>query len=83
MARRGRKRGGARYRRVTISLPKRLYAILNGIAMGDERKLNRLIKGILEDKLLESTVAELELYLGRGEEEEEEEMAESEEQPKE
>jgi len=42
--------------------------------MGDERRLNRLIKGILEDKLMESTVAELELYLGRAEEEEEEEQ---------
>jgi len=27
-------------------------------------------EGILEDKLMESTIAELELYLGRGEEEE-------------
>jgi len=70
MARRGRKKGGPRYQKVVLSLPKRLYFILNGIAMGDERKLNRLIKGILEDKLMESTVAELELYLGRGEEEE-------------
>jgi len=84
MAKRGRKKGGARYRRVTLSLPKRLYYVLNGIAMGDERKLNRLIKGILEDKLMESTVSELELYLGRGEElEEEEEMEEVEEEKKE
>jgi hypothetical protein len=83
MAKRGRKKGGARYRRITLSLPKRLYYVLNGIAMGDERKLNRLIKGILEDKLMESTVAELELYLGRGEElEEEEEMGEEAEEEK-
>ncbi len=73
MAKKGRKKGGPRYKRLTISLPKRLYYVLNGIALGDEKKLNRLIKGILEDKLMESTVAELEVYLGRGEEEEEEE----------
>ncbi len=69
MARRGRKRGGPRYKKVSLSLPKRLYFVLNGIAMGDDKKLNRLIKGILEDKLMESTIAELELYLGKGEEE--------------
>ncbi len=71
MARKGRKRGGPRYKKVSISLPKRLYLILNGIAMGDDKKLNRLVKGILEDKLQESTVAELELYLRKIEEEEE------------
>ncbi len=80
MAKRGRKKGGPRYKRVVLSLPKRLYYVLNGIAMGDERRLNRLIKGILEDKLTESTVAELELYLGRIEEEEEKEGATEEEQ---
>ncbi|GBC89201.1 hypothetical protein HRbin13_01339 [bacterium HR13] len=81
MARRGRKKGGPRYKRVVLSLPKRLYYVLNGIAMGDERKLNRLIKGILEDKLMESTVGELELYLGRVEEEEEKEAIQEEEHP--
>ncbi len=70
MAKRGRKKGGPRYKKISVSLPKRLYLILNGVAMGDERKLNRLIRGILEDKLMESTVAELEMYLGRVEEEE-------------
>ncbi len=70
MAKRGRRKGGPRYKKVSISLPKRLYLILNGVAMGDERKLNRLIRGILEDKLMESTVTELEMYLGRVEEEE-------------
>ncbi len=70
MAKRGRRKGGPRYKKVSVSLPKRLYLILNGVAMGDERKLNRLIRGILEDKLMESTVAELEMYLGRVEEEE-------------
>ena len=71
MARRGRKKGGPRYKKVPLSLPKRLYSILNGIAMGDERRLNRLIKGILEEKLQEATVAELEAYItgGNGEEE--------------
>lgn len=70
MAKKGRKKGGPRYKKISVSLPKRLYLILNGVAMGDERKLNRLIRGILEDKLMESTVAELEMYLGKIEEEE-------------
>jgi len=80
MARKGRKRGGPRYKRVSLSLPKRLYLVLSGIAMGDEKRLNRLIKGILEDKLQESTVAELELYLRKSEEEEREEKEEAEAQ---
>ncbi|WP_457600382.1 hypothetical protein [Hydrogenivirga sp.] len=50
--------------------------MLSGIAMGDDKKLNRLIKGILEDKLQESTVAELEMYLKKIEEEEKEEEKE-------
>jgi len=70
------KKGGARYKKIKLSLPKRLYMILNGVAMGDERKLNRLIKGIIEDKLAESTVKELELYLSKLEEEPEEEETE-------
>ncbi len=69
MAKKGRRKGGPRYKKISLSLPKRLYLILNGVAMGDERKLNRLIRGILEDKLMESTVAELEMYLGKIEEE--------------
>ncbi len=73
MAQKGRRRGGPRYKKVSLSLPKRLYLVLNGIAMGDAKKLNRLIKGILEDKLQESTVAELEMYLKKVEEEEKEE----------
>ncbi|NPB05606.1 MAG: hypothetical protein GXO08_04410 [Aquificae bacterium] len=78
MARRGRRKGGPRYKKVSLSLPKRLYSILNGIAMGDERKLNRLIKGILEEKLQEATVAELEAYI-TGSSEEEEQTAEAKE----
>lgn len=70
------KKGGARYKKIKLSLPKRLYMILNGVALGDERKLNRLIKGIIEDKLAESTVKELELYLSKLEEEPEEEETE-------
>jgi len=77
MAKRGRKKGGPRYKKISISLPKRLYLILNGVAMGDERKLNRLIRGILEDKLMESTVTELEMYLGRVEEEDTQKNQES------
>ena len=76
MARKSRKRGGPRYKRVSLSLPKRLYLILNGIAMGDDKKLNRLIRGILEDKLQECTVAELEMYLRKVETEEEKEERE-------
>ncbi len=80
MARRGRRKGGPRYKKVSLSLPKRLYSILNGIAMGDDRKLNRLIKGILEEKLQESTVAELEAYITGEKEEEEETLKEEAEQ---
>ena len=76
MARRGRKKGGPRYKKVHLSLPKRLYSILNGIAMGDERKLNRLIKGIIEEKLQEATVAELEAYISGEKEEEHETISE-------
>jgi len=72
MAKRGRRRkGGARYKTVKLSLPKRLYSILNGIAIGDERKLNRLIKGILLEAINEKTIAELESYISGGEVEEE------------
>lgn len=80
MARRGRRKGGPRYKKVNLSLPKRLYSILNGIAMGDDRKLNRLIKGILEEKLQEATVAELEAYITGEREEEEESLKEESEQ---
>jgi hypothetical protein len=73
MARRKRKRGGPRYKKVCISLPKRIYSVLNGIAIGDDRKINRLIKAILEEKLQESTVAELEAYISSAKEEEAEE----------
>jgi hypothetical protein len=45
MAKRGRKKGGARYRRITLSLPKRLYYVLNGIAMGDEKKAKQIDQG--------------------------------------
>ncbi len=76
MARRGRRRGGPRYKRISLSLPKRLYSVLNGIAMGDDRKLNRLIKGIIEEKLQEATVVELEAYITGASEEEEEEVKE-------
>jgi len=79
MARRGRKKGGPRYKKVHLSLPKRLYSILNGLAMGDERKLNRLIKAIIEEKLQEATVAELEAYITGGGEGGEEETKEEKE----
>jgi len=71
MAKRGRRKGGARYKTVKLSLPKRFYSVLNGIAVGDERKLNRLIKGILLEAINEKTIAELESYISGGEVEEE------------
>ncbi len=76
MARRKRRKGGPRYKKVCVSLPKRIYSVLNGIAMGDDRKINRLIKGILEEKLQEATVAELEAYISAAKEEEAEEEKE-------
>ncbi|MDQ7082517.1 MAG: hypothetical protein Q9N34_05850 [Aquificota bacterium] len=66
MAQKGRRRGGPRYKRFLFLCPRGLYLVLNGIAMGDAKKLNRLIKGILEDKLQESTVAELEMLPQEG-----------------
>jgi len=70
MARRG-KKGGRRYKKVSLSLPKRLYSVLNGIALGDPIKLNRLIKGILLEAISEKTISELESYIFSGEVEEE------------
>lgn len=65
------KRGNARYKKIKISIPKRLYMVLNGVAMGDERKLNKLIRAIVEDRLQSATVKELELYVSKMEEVEE------------
>ena len=66
-----RKRGGKRYKKVSLSLPKSLYSVLNGIALNDDRKLNRLIKAILLEAINEKTIAELESYISGSEVEEE------------
>jgi len=56
---------------LSLSLPKRLYSVLNGIAMGDERKLNKLIKGIVLEAISKKTIAELESYISSSEVEKE------------
>ncbi|WP_164930805.1 hypothetical protein [Aquifex aeolicus] len=74
-----RRKAGPKYRKVTLSLPKSTYYILLGIAQGDEKKLNKLIRGIIEDKFAESTVEELQMYLTKPEREHKEEAEETEE----
>ena len=62
MAKRGRKTKKRTNKTVRLSIPKRLYFILSGIAGGNEqklKKLNRLIRLIIEERLKVSTVAEL------------------------
>ena len=59
MAKRGRKTKKRTNKTVRLSIPKRLYFILSGIAGGNEQKLNRLIRLIIEERLKVSTVAEL------------------------
>ena len=56
---RGRKAGKRANKVVRLSIPKRLYYILSGVAGNNEQKLNRLIKVIIEEKLANSTVSEL------------------------
>ncbi|SMO35135.1 hypothetical protein SAMN06269117_1029 [Balnearium lithotrophicum] len=70
---RGRKKG---VKSVKLSLPKRTYYILYGIAGNNEQKLNRLIKLIVEEKLENSTVSELSQMLEPKKREEEEESTE-------
>ena len=55
----GRKKGKRTNRIIRLSIPKRLYYILSGIAGNNEQKLNRLIRLIIEDKLSKSTLPEL------------------------
>ncbi len=59
MATRGRKPGKRTNKIIKVSLPKKLYYILYGIAGNNDVKLNRLIKLIIEEKLENSTIAEL------------------------
>ena len=75
-----RKKAGPKYKKITLSVPKSVYFILLGIAQGDEKKLNKLIRGIIEDKFAEATVEELQMYLSKPEPEEKEESAEEEEE---
>ena len=56
---RGRKTGKRTNRVIRLSIPKRLYYILAGIAGNNEQKLNRLIRLIIEEKLSKSTLLEL------------------------
>jgi len=55
----GRRAGKRTNKTVRLSIPKRLYYILQGIAGNNEQKLNRLIRIIIEEKLENSTVAEI------------------------
>ncbi|RKQ59101.1 hypothetical protein C7457_1741 [Thermovibrio guaymasensis] len=71
---RGRRTGKRTNKTVRLSIPKRLYYILQGIAGNNEQKLNRLIRIIIEEKLESSTVAEIASMLeskNRAKEEEE------------
>jgi len=56
---RGRKPGKRTNRTVRLSIPKKLYYILYGVAGDNEQKLNKLIRAIIEEKLATSTVVEL------------------------
>ena len=77
---RGRKAGKRANRVVRLSIPKRLYFILLGVAGNNEQKLNRLIRLIIEEKLENSTVAELSQLLEPTKRKEEEAEVETEEQ---
>ena len=77
---RGRKAGKRANRVVRLSIPKRLYFILLGVAGNNEQKLNRLIRLIIEEKLENSTVAELSQLLEPTKRKEEETEVETEEQ---
>ena len=67
------RKAGPKYKKIAISVPKSTYYILLGIAQGDEKKLNKLIRGIIEDKFAELTVEELQMYITKPEREEKEE----------
>jgi len=73
---RGRKAGKRANRIVRLSIPKRLYFILLGVAGNNEQKLNRLIRLIIEEKLENSTVSELAQLLEPAKRKEEEETEE-------
>ena len=60
-----------------VGVPKSLFMTLNGIAGGDERKLARLVRAILEEKLATSTVSELMALIERKKAEDAEAEAEA------
>ncbi len=74
----GRKPGKRANKVVRISIPKRTYSILYGIAGNNNQKLNRLIKNIIEQRLNSSTVAELSKLIEPTPREKTEEKAEEE-----
>jgi len=69
---RGRKPGKRSNKTVKLSLPKRLYFILYGIAGNNEQKMNKLVRLILEEKLENSTVSELSQMLEKAKKDKEE-----------
>jgi hypothetical protein len=56
---RGRKAGKRVNKTIRLSIPKRLYFVLYGVAGNNEQKLNRLIRLIIEEKLNNSSLGEL------------------------
>ncbi len=68
---RGRKPGKRANRIIKLSVPKKLYFVLLGIAGNNEQKMNRLIRTIVEEKLENSTIAELSQMLESKKEREE------------
>ena len=75
---RGRKTGKRANKLVKLSLPKRLYFVLYGIAGNNEQKMNKLIRSIIEEKLENSTISELSQMLESSKKEKEETEAETE-----
>ncbi|ADY73262.1 hypothetical protein Dester_0611 [Desulfurobacterium thermolithotrophum DSM 11699] len=70
---RGRKPGKRAHKTVKLSLPKKLYFILYGIAGNNEQKMNKLIRLIIEEKLENTTISELAQMLETPKKEEEKE----------
>ena len=73
---RGRKPGKRANKTVKLSLPKKLYFVLYGIAGNNEQKMNKLIRSIIEEKLENSTISELSQMLESSKREKEEIEAE-------
>ncbi len=69
---RGRKPGKRTNKTVKVSLPKKTYYILYGIAGNNEMKLNKLIKTIIEERLDNSTISDLSKLLETTKKEKEE-----------